>query len=67
MSNSFKKSSMKKTKFNQSGTFMTIPPQRKRKKTIKIETENTKKQREELHKQNELKNKIEEIEKRIKL
>ena len=67
MSNSFKKSSMKKTKFNQSGTFMTIPPQRKRKKTIKIETENTKKQREELQKQNELKNKIEEIEKRIKL
>ena len=67
MSNSFKKSSMKKTKFNQSGTFMTIPPQRKRKKTIKIETENTQKQREELQKQNELKNKIEEIEKRIKL
>ena len=67
MSNSFKKSNLKKSKYDQGGIFMTIPPQRKKRKTIKIETEHTKKQKEEITKQNELKTQIEELEHRIKL
>ena len=34
---------------------MTIPPIKKRKKVIKIETENTKKEKEEIQKQNDIK------------
>ena len=67
MSNSFKKSNIKKSKFKENGTFLTIPPQRKRRRTIRMESENTKKQKEEIKKQNEIKNKIEELDKRIKL
>lgn len=68
MSNSLHKSNIKKSKFAQGGLFMTIPPQRKRKKTIKlIETENMKKEKEEIIKQNELRAKISELDNRIKL
>ena len=44
---------------------MTVPPTKKRKKVIKIETENTKKEKEEIQKQNELKLQIKEIEEKI--
>ena len=47
------------------GILMTIPPVKKRKKMIKIETENTKKEREEIQKQNEIKLQIKEIEDKI--
>ena len=67
MSNSFKKSNLKKSKYDQGGIFMTIPPQRKKRKTIRIETEHTKKQKEEIIKQNELRTKIEKLEQKIKL
>ena len=48
MSNSFKKSNIKKSKFKENGTFLTIPPQKKRRRTIRMESENTKKQKEEI-------------------
>ena len=67
MSNSFKKSNLKKSKYDQGGIFMTIPPQRKKRKTIRIETEHTKKQKEEIIKQIELKTQIEKLEQKIKL
>ena len=44
---------------------MTVQPTKKRKKIIKIETENTKKEKEEILKQNELKIQIKEIEEKI--
>ena len=44
---------------------MTVQPTKKRKKIIKIETENTKKEKEEILKQNELKIQIKEIEDKI--
>ena len=57
------------TKINSNPTeeavLMTVPPTKKRKKVIKIETENTKKEKEEIQKQNELKLQIKEIEEKI--
>ena len=64
-----KKSNLKNTNINSNnseGVLMTIPPQKKKRKTIKIETENTKKEKEEIEKQKILKTQIEELDKKIK-
>ena len=66
MSNLKKKSNQAKTTDNnEEGVLMTIPPNKKRKKVIKIETENTKKEREEIQKQNQIKLQIKELEEKI--
>ena len=66
MSNLKRRSSqVKTTENNEQGVLMTIPPNKKRKKVIKIETENTKKEKEEIQKQNEIKLQIKELEEKI--
>ena len=51
MSNLKKKTNIVKIDSNnEEGVLMTVPPTKKRKKIIKIETENTKKEKEEIQK-----------------
>ena len=57
----------KKLNFDKEGVLLTIPPLRKKKKMVNIETENTKKEKEEILNQKEINSKIEELENKIKL
>ena len=68
MLNSQKKSILKKiTNYDKGGIFMTNPSPKKKRKTIKMQTENYKKEKEQILKQIELSDKIKEIEHRIQL
>ena len=68
MLNSQKKSILKKiTNYDKGGIFMTNPLPKKKRKTIKMQTENYKKEKEQILKQIELSDKIKEIEHRIQL
>jgi chromosome segregation ATPase len=68
MLNSQKKSILKKiTNYDKGGIFMTNPSLKKKRKTIKMQTENYKKEKEQILKQIELSDKIKEIEHRIQL
>ena len=62
---SAKKKSLSTLNEESDNVLMTVQPTKKRKKIIKIETENTKKEKEEILKQNELKIQIKEIEDKI--
>ena len=57
----------KKLNNDKDGNILRNPSPRKKKKTIKIETENTKKAKEEILKQNEINMKIEDMQTKIKL
>jgi len=65
--NSRKSYNPKKFNYDKEGVLLTIPPSKKKKKIVNIETENTKKEKEEILKQKEINSKIEELENKIKL